>query len=40
MQIVFMCHIIESGTHDELLAREGMYHQLAMLQRRGEGHEE
>lgn len=33
-------HIIESGTHDELLAREGMYHQLAMLQRRGEGHEE
>ena len=33
-------HIIESGTHDELLAREGMYHQLAMLQRRGESHEE
>ncbi|WP_127009221.1 ABC transporter ATP-binding protein [Veillonella sp. CHU110] len=32
--------IIESGTHDELLAKEGMYHQLAMLQRRGEGHEE
>ena len=33
-------HIIESGTHDELLAKEGMYHQLAMLQRRGESHEE
>lgn len=33
-------HIIESGTHDELLAREGMYHQLAMLQRRGESYEE
>ena len=33
-------HIIESGTHDELIAKEGMYHQLAMLQRRGESHEE
>ena len=33
-------HIIESGTHDELMSKEGMYHQLAMLQRRGEGHEE
>ena len=33
-------HIIESGTHDELRAREGMYHQLAMLPRRGESYEE
>lgn len=27
--------IIESGTHSELLQREGMYHQLVMLQKRG-----
>lgn len=33
-------HIIESGTHDELMSKEGMYHQLAMLQRRGENDEE
>ena len=33
-------HIIESGTHDELMSKEGMYHQLVMLQRRGENDEE
>ena len=27
--------MIESGTHSELLQREGMYHQLVMLQKRG-----
>ena len=31
--------IIESGTHSELLQQEGMYHQLVMLQKRGNNDE-
>lgn len=32
-------HIVESGTHSELLQQKGMYHQLVMLQKRGDSHE-
>ena len=32
-------HIVESGTHGELLQQKGMYHQLVMLQKRGDSDE-